>query len=538
MADQVAPARTSAGTAGPQLFARRSSGLVREISTGEALVGALSIFNLTIAAVTLMSLPFAFPGANLIVTVLLALIPAALLGGVYVLFGVALPRSGGEYVYNSRSLHPAVGFAANFNQVIWNLVFVGIYANWLSTVGLAGLFGALGAVTGDDGWNDAAATVGGEWFAFLVGAAAIAVVTVLCLRLGRALRTMKLCFYTAAAGIVLSAVVTLLSSRDSFVGNVDEVASYSGIIDDARDAGFTGATDWLQLEPTILGVALLSLSTLFVMFPVYTGGEVKSVRRSLPISIFGTLLVGGTIFALLGAAAAKTWGHNFVGAAQALYVSAPDQYPFSSPPYFNFFASLTAPSSVYAFIVNVSFMLMIVAGMIFTLITMTRCIFAWSMDRLMPEKVASVSPRTHSPNVAVAIAGVGAVIGLWVFTFHGFVAYLGGVTLAFFGTFLVTSIAAIVFPYRRRGLYEQSPLKPRLGRTPLMVILGALTFASLALMVYGFLTNAVYGANSSRAIGLFLGGLVVGLVFFFVVRALRLRQGIPFDAATTELPPE
>ena len=110
----------------PRLYTRRSSGLVREMSGTAALMGSVCIVNLPIAAVTLMLLPFAFPGASMPLSVLLSFVPATILGGVYILFGIMMPRSGGDYVFNGRALHPAVGFAANFNFVVWNLLFAGI----------------------------------------------------------------------------------------------------------------------------------------------------------------------------------------------------------------------------------------------------------------------------------------------------------------------------------------------------------------------------------------------------------------------------
>ena len=57
--------------AAPRLYTRRSSGLVREMSGTAALMGSVCIVNLPIAAVTLMLLPFAFPGASMPLSVVL-----------------------------------------------------------------------------------------------------------------------------------------------------------------------------------------------------------------------------------------------------------------------------------------------------------------------------------------------------------------------------------------------------------------------------------------------------------------------------------
>ena len=62
--------------------------------------------------------------------------------------------------------------------------------------------------------------------------------------------------------------------------------------------------------------------------------------------------------------------------------------------------------------------------MIFTAIAATRCLFAWSFDRLLPERVATVSERTHSPVNATLITAIVAEIALYFYTYHGGIAFL------------------------------------------------------------------------------------------------------------------
>src|SRR5487761_1509965 len=143
------PARGAARREPAEVFVRHSSGLVREMSAGDALIGNVLIFNLVIASVTLLAVPFTFPGASLPIGILLAFIPAGLIAAVYVFFSVAMPRSGGDYVFISRTLHPALGFAANFRYVGGNAV----CSNWVGTGGLYGLFASHGLTGGASFWS-------------------------------------------------------------------------------------------------------------------------------------------------------------------------------------------------------------------------------------------------------------------------------------------------------------------------------------------------------------------------------------------------
>lgn len=520
----------------PRLYTRKSSGLVREISATAALMGSVCIINLPIAAVTLMLLPFTFPGASMPLSVLLSLVPSAILGGVYVLFGIMMPRSGGDYVFNGRALHPAIGFAANFNFVIWNLLFAGIEGSWISTVGLSGLFASVGSLTGNHWWTTAAGNISKQGVAFGIGAVALVIVAILLTHTARALKVMKIAFSVGITGVVITLIWTLLISHGTFIGNINHVASYNGIISSAKKEGFVEPKSWSAFSPTISGVALVSLVTLFVMFATYTGGEVKNVRRSIPISIYGSLAIGGVVFLLMALAAFHSMGSEFVASTQALNGKA--TYPFASEPTFNLIASLGSGSTVFAFIINIGFILLMISNMIFTQMAMNRCIFAWSMDRVTPDKVSQVSSRTHAPNWAIGIGTVGALIGLAVFTFTSFSTFLGGTTLGFLFTFLVTGLAAVVFPFRRKELYEKSPIKPTVFGIPLLSVLGVLSMLAIGAIAYAYFTNATYGSNSTRAYAVFLGAWVVGFIYYGAVRLIRKRQGVDLALAATTLPPD
>jgi amino acid transporter len=537
MAIKTAPTRAS-GT--PGVFVRRSSGLVREVSAGNAWIGNMLIANLMIGAATLLLVPYLFPGANIPSAILLSAIPAFSLATVYVLFGIAMPRSGGDYVFISRTLHPAIGFAANFSFFGWNCIWIGVYSNWAITVGLKGAFASVAIATGSAGWTDAANWVGGEWATFLLASVALAAVTMICvLGLRTALRAQKYMFIVAIIGVLTAVLAVLFTSRAGFEeGLAAQGTSSDAVIAAARDAGFATPGSWTELGPTITAVGLVSLLTLFVMYSAYYGGEIKDARRSIPLSMYGALATVVAVFLLMAVAATSTWGHEFIGSLNALFNDAPDAYPLDSSPDYNYLQTIGNSSLLLTAVVGMGFTVYPLASLIANFIVNSRCLFAWAFDRLLPQGATYVSPRTHSPVVAIIVVAILGEISLAAYTFFGSVRFLGGTTMGYIATFATTALAATVFPFVRRALYEESPIKPRLFGVPAISIAGAVTLVLFAVMIYGFLTNELFGANVPEGLMFFAGLWIVGFVGFVIARVVRARQGLPMDVALKELPPE
>ena len=62
---------------------------------------------------------YVVPAEALVTGLLLSAILFAFQVAVYALMGVAMPRSGGDYVIISRTLHPILGFVSSWNWFIW-----------------------------------------------------------------------------------------------------------------------------------------------------------------------------------------------------------------------------------------------------------------------------------------------------------------------------------------------------------------------------------------------------------------------------------
>jgi putative membrane protein len=76
--------------------------------------GALPLALGLVLAITPFFAGALFPGANIFLILLVGTGLALFNGLTYSMLAGAMPRSGGEYVYNGRVLHPAIGFMANW----------------------------------------------------------------------------------------------------------------------------------------------------------------------------------------------------------------------------------------------------------------------------------------------------------------------------------------------------------------------------------------------------------------------------------------
>src|SRR5438477_5403542 len=105
------------------VFSRRATGLVRLGTPWRVIVLNFANIGLTYIWFTYWITPGVFPQSNLILSIAVAGAATAIFAVTLAAFASAFPRSGGEYVYVSRTLHPSIGFAcsvaAALSQCFW-----------------------------------------------------------------------------------------------------------------------------------------------------------------------------------------------------------------------------------------------------------------------------------------------------------------------------------------------------------------------------------------------------------------------------------
>ena len=119
-------------------FARKASGLVRGLSMWDAFGVGFMNQGLTPSIWVMTSLGVGvYLGGNLIWATIISMILAGI--GFPIVWGVlggSMPRSGGEYIYNSRIIHPIVGIGESFgNAFVW-IMWIYVLAPWTADPGM------------------------------------------------------------------------------------------------------------------------------------------------------------------------------------------------------------------------------------------------------------------------------------------------------------------------------------------------------------------------------------------------------------------
>src|SRR5512134_923194 len=232
------------------MYARRSTGLVREGSPWSVL-----IYNINFVSIGLMTLfallliPAFYPGGNVQLAFLICLVVVLPTSMVFAMFSAAMPRSGGDYVYVSRTLGPAMGMMSNWNQTVWWVLYGGVPSAFFAFYGLTPLFRSLGVLTGSQGLIDFGDDLSTPTGAFIAGTLLIVtLVAIFAMGLNRYFRVQNVLFVIAMIGAFLTIAILAFKSRSGFESGFNaslvDVAgegAYGNILSAARDSGFATA---------------------------------------------------------------------------------------------------------------------------------------------------------------------------------------------------------------------------------------------------------------------------------------------------------
>ena len=514
----------------PGVFTRASSGLVRSISTTDAIYYGLNA--ITIAYVTFTMFFWAqYPGASYEWSTALTTVGAIGVGIVYALLAAVYPRSGGEYVFLSRIVRPEVGFVISFVQAFWYTFYFGINGAFFSIYGLSPLFGTLGIQLHNSTLTDIGTFFSSQVGIFVGGTVVIALVAVMVFRgMGAYFRFQRWGTLIGLASVVITLIVLALGASGAlhFQSSFDAVAGAGAYA--KLTAGVSVPTT--TLPATLNFMVWPAFSILFSVNMVSFSGEIKNVRRGPLLGIVGAMVLSGIIFIAFQVFARAAMGDAFlIGSATT------DKFPLGVAPFVNSMASILGGNWVLTIVINLWVILIIPYALGSNVIYGSRALLAWSLDGVAPAKLGEVSERYHSPVVAIGVLFVLAEVWLAIYAFTTLVAILSGL-LTFSIAFLVVSLTGLVFPFVKREVFERSPAAIRVAGIPLMTIAALVGVVFTAFLLYRSFVDETFGANAQISLEMTVAAFVLSLVWFYIARAYRIRRGVAVDKRFQEIPVE
>jgi amino acid transporter len=530
-----------------QVFVREATGLVRQAGLFDVFqVNALSMTaSLTLNAFVLM-LPLMTTGNGIWQAMTLGFLLSLFVQGTYYILNVTLARSGGDYVYVSRLMHPSLGvMTAGMTGILGQLLFVATGAAGLWVIlGLSPLLGILGL----SALASAVTTP-----TYLTGLGLLIVFFCIALFVFGGPKTFfrfnNVCYIIATIGMIAAGVTFLMTSHMQFLNLFNSYAQSYGtsaddIINTANSLGFTmpGNDAW-----SVLVASSLCFNSFFwTTQSTYFGGEIKNVRRSAFGGMIGASAMWYVIAMLVVLAAYSTVGPELISAANWISFFNSSSWKIPTTTFMGLYVAIAANNQAMAIFFSVA----IFAGSfpivgLFMLI-FSRVVFALSFDRFFPAWFADIDDRTHSPVKALLVFAVLSIIFIVLVLVPGYSSIAVAMYLLNIGTtgifmigFLLGSLSLTMMPYLHKDLYERScPFKRKVGGVPAVSIVGAISSILLVLYEGIFIAYpAFYGVTP-----VLLQGIVGCAAFFFAlywaVRWFRKKQGIDIDMVFKEIPPE
>ncbi len=538
------------GSGGSQLFVRQSTGLVREASALDA-----TIFNAVFSAPVGAALAFglfwaysAFPKADLVSATLISFVLNVPVLIMMALLAASMPRTGGDYVWVSRILSPPLALISNFGAALSAMIGATFWARYFAVSALGPVLVSIGAVTGNQtlvewGQNFSDQKDHQLWV-FLGGFAMIALMTaILIAGTKTTFRWQNTFFVIAMTGTFAAFLVLLFGNNADFQSHFNEFnAKFGGGTAAAVIGDKAGISpDVTDLGSTIPAIFVVMTFMMWNWWSVYLSGELKSaMNRGRQLSIMFGALIFDVVFISLGAILFfRVVGFDFVVAAN----SGSDAYAIPSGAFFQLLAGLVLNIPVLTVLIVGSFLFWSLPAMVGNTFMPIRSVFAWSFDRLLPEKFAEVNERTHSPVPAILLVmGIVTVMLAWSIVSTDFGTWLALGVLAGVVCVLIVSLAAFVFSSRRPDLYTASPANVRFAGIPVLKIVAPLSALVMVFLVYAVLAYpplALGNPDNAWWVPAFMIAIVIiGLVIFYGAKYIRRSQGIDIDLVYRELPPE
>ena len=499
---------------------------------------------------TYYSATYLFPGGSLFWAILLCGAFCILEGITYAILTATMPRSGGDYIYQSRILGGAVGSVISFTAIVSAGAMWMAIAGWFGSTLVVSPFLVLIGGTYNIQWMSDL----GEWFITPAGffvmtllvIAWAALVNIWGMRPYALLQRWFFVVGLVCLGVIF--IVLAMNDHASFIdkfnafmaSNFDQANAYQNVLDTAKAQGY--APDMSSsFSSTLAIVPLAAFSLIYVAWGVAQGGEIKSGNslRAQMIQMPGAEVFSAIVAAVLSALLVSRIGTDFLGSIGYLYTEAPDSYPLPVAPLFGAFVGALAENGALLILVAIAFNAWFWMWHPNITLAASRVMLAMSFDRILPDKVGSVNKSTHTPVTAIIIFSIVCAVFGYLYSYTSFWELTLATAALNILCFGVSNLAGALLPFRKPELYRDSPAANwKIAGIPVITITGLIFVAFTAWILYMVMKDAAYAINSTRSL-VFMGILYLIAIGLYVVgKVRRQRQGIDVNVVYAQIPLE
>ena len=540
-----------AKAAGSTIFRRSASGLTRQFSAYDVLVYNIAWSMLLIdgAAYVYLQGPFAFPGANLPLGMLIVTLWATPQFLAYAMLASTMPRSGGDYVWQSRILQGSIGFATMMLMAFSLFIWVALNGYWVTAFSSSPMLEILGVQLNNPtllNWGIWLSTPTG-WFA---GTIVVNVITFFMFLPGitPGLKSGRYGFWLVLLGIgALTVQMALYGHGDfvtaynSFMAKLDPTHTnyYQYVIDTATSSGFNSNVPFNWFDT----LGLMPLAWIVLAWPMWVFlnlGEVKGAEslKRMSLLTLGSLWFCGIFMLIWGVEIVNLAGWTFLASAGYDYFYGLISFPLV--PWFMNLAAIMGSSPIPGVLIGLGAMAIGLWECWVNYVGGSRIMLAASLDRALPEWFGRIGKRFRQlVNVGIVYLVMGIVLGYFYdFTiFYTYTAYTSMVSSVFQWC---TMLACIVFPFRAhmKDVWRTSPAsKYMVGGLPLICVGGAVGLSLQTVMMWYEVTVTNLFINSVPSLAAFAALIISLFAYWWIVYGYWKRKGLDLSLAYKEVPP-
>lgn len=547
----MASAEELAKAAGRTVFRRSASGLMRQFTAYDVLVYnvAWSMLLIDGTAYVYLQGPFAFPGSNIPLGLLVVTLWATPQFLAYAMLASTMPRSGGDYVWQSRILHGSIGFATMMIMAFSLWIWIAFNGWWVTAFSSSPMLAILGIQLNSPDLLNL-----GIWLStptgIFTGTVIVTVVTFFMFLPGitPGLKSGRYGFWLVVLGMAaLTFQLGVFSHTDfvtqynAFMVKLDpsQTNYYQYVIDTAAAGGFNPNQPFNWFDTLgIMPIAWLVLA--WPMWVFLNLGEVKgaeSLKRMTWLTL-GSLWICGVFMIVWAWELVNLTGWTFLASAGYDYYMGLIYFPII--PFYTNLAAMLGTNPIPGLLIGLGAMAIGLWECWVNFVGGSRIMLAASLDRALPEWFGRIGRRFRQlVNVGIVYLVMGIIVGyLYDFTVFWQYTVAASMVSSLFQWF--TMLAAVVFPFRAhmKDIWKVSPASKYLIAGIPVISIGGLFGLGLqsTLLWYEITVNNLF-INSPPSVAGFVGLVLALFAYWWIVYGYWKRKGLDLNLAYREVPP-